>query len=127
MFELGRELKRLFSAEPAHGGGEGLTAGDPSLLELLDLNLLLQEGRSADAAAGRMNLKDRPQRRLAAALIWREAARRTGDVAHLRKAAATAEAAAGLLDHARRPDAWARARCEQAFCAAAGAELFGDL
>ncbi|MDB5444788.1 MAG: hypothetical protein JWQ97_105 [Phenylobacterium sp.] len=127
MFELGRELKRLFGAEPAHGSGEGLTGGDGSLLELLDLNLLLQEGRSADAAAGRIGAKDRPQRRLEAALVWREAARRTGDIAQLRKAAATAEAAAGLIDPARRPDAWARARCEQAFCALSGAELFGDL
>jgi hypothetical protein len=127
MFELGRELKRLLGAEPAQGSGEGLTGGDASLLELLDLSLLLQEGRSADTAAGRINAKDRPQRRLEAAYIWREAARRTGDVAHLRKAAATAEAATGLLDRSRRPDAWARARCEQAFCALAGAELFGDL
>jgi hypothetical protein len=127
MFELGRELKRLLGAEPVQGAAGGLTGGDTSLLELLDLNLLLQEGRSADTAAGRIGAKDRPQRRLQAAHVWREAARRTGDVAYLRKAAATAEAAAGLLDPARRPDAWARARCEQAFCALAGAELFGDL
>jgi hypothetical protein len=127
MFELGRELRRLLGAESAQGSGEGLTGGDPSLLELLDLNLLIQEGRTAEIAAGRISAKDRPQRRLDAALVWREAARRTGDVAHLRKAAATAEAAAALLDPTRRPDAWARARVEQAFCALAGAELFGDL
>jgi hypothetical protein len=127
MFELGRELKRLLGVDAATGSGEGLTGGDASLLELLDLQLLLQEGRSAETAAGRMNAKDRPQRRMEAALVWREAARRTGDVAHLRKAAATAEAAAALLDRGRRPDAWARARCEQALCALAGAELFGDL
>lgn len=127
MFELGRELKRLFGAEPAHGSGEGLTGGDGTLLELLALELLLQEGKSADAAAGRIGAKDRPLRRLEAAYLWREAARRTGDVAHLRKAAATAEAATEALDAARRPDAWARARCEQAFCALLGAEMFGDL
>lgn len=34
--------------------------------------------------------------------------------------------AAEGADRARRPDAWARARCEQAFCALLGAELFGD-
>jgi hypothetical protein len=127
MFELGRELMRLFGAEPVFGSGEGLTGGDGSLLELLDVNLLLQEGRAADVAACRIGAKDKAQRRLQAALIWREAARRTGDVAHLRKAAATAEAAATAVDPNRRGDAWARARCEQAFCAMAGAELFGDL
>jgi len=127
MFDLGRELKRLLGAEPAHGTGAGLTGGDGSLLELLDLNLLLQEGRAAEAAAGRNDAKNRPQRRLDVALVWREAARRSGDVAFLRKAAATAEAAAGLIDRARRPDAWAGARCEQAACALAGAELFGDI
>lgn len=127
MFELGRELKRLFGAEPAFGSGEGLTGGDGSLLELLDVTLLLQEAKAADAAAGRPGAKDKPERRIEAAFIWREAARRTGDVVYLRKAAATAEAASSAIDFNRRPDAWARARCEQAFCALAGAELFGDL
>jgi tetratricopeptide (TPR) repeat protein len=127
MFELGRELKRLFGAEPAFGSGEGLTGGDGSLLELLDVNLLLQEGKVADMAAGRIGAKDKSERRIEAALVWREAARRTGDVVHLRKAAATAEAAAAAIEPGRRPEAWARARCEQAFCALSGAELFGDL
>jgi hypothetical protein len=127
MFELGRELMRLFGAEPPFGSGEGLTGGDGSLLELLDANLLIQEAKAIDLAASRMNAKDKPQRRLEAAIVWREAARRTGDVVHLRKAAATAEAAAAGIDPVRRPDAWARARCEQALCALAGAELFGDL
>jgi hypothetical protein len=127
MFELGRELKRLFGAESGLSAGEGLTGGDAALLELLDVKLLLQEGRAADAAASRLSAKDKVERRLDAALIWREAARRTGDVVHLRKAAATAEAAAAGLDAGRRPEAWARARCEQAFCALAGAEVSGDL
>jgi hypothetical protein len=129
MFELGRELMRLFGAEPVFGAGEGLTGGDGSLLELLDVNLLLQEGRAADIAASRIGAKDKAQRRLQAALIWREAARRTGDVTHLRRAASTAEAAAtaAAVDPNRRGDNWARARCEQAFCALAGGELFGDL
>lgn len=127
MFELGRELKRLFGAEPAFGSGEGLTGGDGALLELLDVSLLLQEGQAADAAAGRPGAKDKSDRRVEAAFVWREAARRTGDVVYLRKAAATAEAATAGLDAGRRPEAWARARCEQALCALAGAELFGDL
>jgi tetratricopeptide (TPR) repeat protein len=127
MFELGRELKRLLGAEPAFGSGEGLTGGDGSLLELLDVNLLVQEGKTADGAAGRIGTKDKSERRIEAAFIWREAARRTGDVVYLRKAAATAEAASACAEPGRRPDLWARARCEQAFCALAGAELFGDL
>ena len=127
MFELGRELMRLFGAETDMGSGEGLTGGNGSLLELLDVGLLLQEGRAADVAASRIGAKDKPQRRLEAAIIWREAARRTGDIMHLRKAAATAEAATAGIDAGRRPEAWARARSEQALCALAGAELFGDL
>lgn len=127
MFELGRELKRLLGAEPAFGSGEGLTGGDGALLELLDVTLLVEEGKAADVAAGRIGAKDKPERRIEAAFIWREAARRTGDVVHLRKAAATAEAAIAGAEPGRRPDLWARARCEQAFCALAGAELFGDL
>jgi len=125
MFGLARDIRRLFVGEPVRG--QSLTGGDSALLELLDLGLLLQEGRTADVTASRIPARDRPRRRLEAALIWREAARRSGDVAHLRKAAATAEAASALLDRGRRPDAWAQARCEQAYCALAGAELFGDL
>jgi|KBSSwiStaDraftv2_1062776.scaffolds.fasta_scaffold10734_9 hypothetical protein len=126
MFELGRELKRLFGADAAFGAGDGLTGGDGALLELLDLDLLMQEGRTADIAAGGPRVKDKPERRIEAAFIWREAARRTGDIVHLRKAAATAEAATAAIDAARRPDLWARARAEQASCALIGAELFGD-
>jgi hypothetical protein len=44
----------------------------------------------------------------------------------LRKAAAAAETACAGFDPVRRPDAWARARCEQAFAGLLGAELFGD-
>lgn len=77
-------------------------------------------------AAGRVGAKDKAQRRLEAAIVWREVARRSGDAAALRKAAATAEAAAEAFGRDRRPDGWARARCEQAFCAMLGAELFGD-
>lgn len=127
MFEFGRELRRLFNAD----GGlrppqDGLTGGDAALLELLDLKMLRTEGRAADVAAGRIGARDRPQRQLEAAIVWREVARRSGDAAALRKAAATAEAAALAFDRNRRPDGWARARCEQAFCALLGAELFGD-
>jgi hypothetical protein len=125
MFGLGEIFRRL-SPERLKAVQDGLTGGDASLLELLDLNLLKQEGRAADVAAGRIGAKDRAQRRLEAAIVWRELARRTGDPATLRKAAAGAEAAASAFQGSRRSDGWARARCEQAACALMGAELFGD-
>ncbi|WP_394763335.1 hypothetical protein [Phenylobacterium sp.] len=135
MFELGREFMRLFSGEAfarpgaRHGARpfvDGLTGGDPTLLELLDLNLLQQEAKAADVAAGRISAQDKPQRRLDAAVVWREVARRSGDAVALRKAAAAAETACAAFDPNRRPDAWARARCEQGFSGLLGAELFGD-
>lgn len=126
MFEFGRELKRLFGSDAVNAPRDGLTGGDASLLELLDLRMIADEGRAADIAAGRVGAKDKAQRRLESAIVWREVARRSGDPAILRKAAATAEAAAEAFGRERRPDGWARARCEQAFCAMLGAELFGD-
>lgn len=126
MFELGRELKRLFASDRGRPPADGLTGGDSSLLELLDCSLLAQEAKAADIAAGRIGAKDKPRRRLEAAIVWREVARRNGDPAALRKAAAAAETAAAGFEAARRRDGWARARCEQAFCALLGAEIFGD-
>lgn len=130
MFEFGRDLKRLFGVD-AEGGfkgawREGLTGGDTSLLELLDVRLLANEARSADVVAGRIGAKDRGARLLEAAVVWRELARRTGDAAALRKGAAQAEAAAKLFETERRQDALAAARCEQAVLAVLGADLFGD-
>lgn len=126
MFELGRELKRLFAADRGKAPTDGLTGGDSSLLELLDAQLLAQEAKAADIAAGRISASDKPRRRLEAAIVWREVARRTGDAVALRKAAAAAETAATGFESAHRKDGWARARCEQAFCALLGAEIFGD-
>jgi len=127
MFELGRELRRFFGPERAKAAtADGLTGGDSTLLELLDARLLAQEARAADVAAGRISAKDKPRRRLEAAVVWRELARRTGDPVALRKAAAIAETAAAGFETARRGDGWARARCEQAFCALLGGEIFGD-
>lgn len=126
MFDFARELKRLFMSEGLKPFSDGLTGGDAALMELLDLRLLAQEGKSADVAAGRISAKDKAQRRLEAAVVWREVARRSGDAVYLRKAAAAAEIAAAAFDRNRRPDGWARARCEQAYCAMLGAELFGD-
>jgi hypothetical protein len=126
MFELGREFMKLFAGERLRPLADGLTGGDAALLELLDLSMLMTEARSADVAAGRVSAHDKAQRRLDAAVVWREVARRSGDAVALRKAAATAEMAATSFEPNRRPDGWARARCEQGFCGLLGAELFGD-
>ena len=126
MFELGRELRRLFATDRLRPLSDGLTGGDSSLLEMLDAKLLAQEAKAADVAAGRISAKDKPRRQLVAAIVWREVARRTGDAVALRKAAAIAETAAAGFEAARRTDGWARARCEQAYCALLGAEIFGD-
>ncbi|HEY2659390.1 MAG TPA: hypothetical protein VGI79_06690 [Caulobacteraceae bacterium] len=123
MFELGRELKRLFRSD---GPVDGMTGGDSTLLELLDLHMLRAEGRAAVIAAGRVSAKDPAKRLLEAAVVWRELARRTGDPASLRKAASLAERAAASFDQLQRPRYWALARCEQGRCALIGAELFGD-
>ena len=126
MFELGREFMRLFAGERIKPFADGLTGGDATLLELLDLQLLTQEAKATDVAAGRISAQDKAQRRLDSAVVWREVARRSGDAVALRKAAAAAEIACTAFDPVRRPDAWARARCEQGFCGLLGAELFGD-
>jgi len=131
MFEFGRDLKRLFGVDAGESARaapcrDGLTGGDTSLLELLDLRLLTNEARSADVAAGRIGAKDRGMRLLEAAVIWRELARRTGDAVALRKGATQAEAAVRLFEAERRGESLAAARCEQAALALLGAELFGD-
>jgi tetratricopeptide (TPR) repeat protein len=124
MFEFGRELKRLFeTAEPPR---DGLTGGDAAILEVLDIGLLRGEARSADIAAGRISAKDPPQRRLEAARVWRELARRTGDPTALRNATLAAERAVQGFKAAGKTKAWAAARCEQAIGAMLGAELYGD-
>ena len=68
MFEFGRELRRLLSGEPPAAPQDGLTGGDATLLELLDLHLLTNEARGADH---RLSLREsvrpgpvRPQRPL---------------------------------------------------------------
>lgn len=131
MFDFGRDLKRLFGVDagaPARAAAhrDGLTGGDTSLLELLDLRLLVNEARSADVAAGRIGAKDRGHRLLEAAVVWRELARRSGDAAALRKGAAQAEAAAKLFEAEHKQESLAAARCEQATLAVLGADLFGD-
>ena len=123
MFEIGRELRRFFApARPR----DGLCLGDSSLLELLDLRLLRDEVRSADVAAGRIGVLDKAQRLIEASAVRRELARRTGDLAALRKAASCAEQAAEIFRAERRRGALAQAVCAQAEVALTGAALFGE-
>src|ERR1700744_440109 len=121
MFE---ELKRLFTTDAPPR--DGLTGGDASLLDVLDLGLLRSEARAADIAAGRISARDPNQRRLEAARVWRELARRTGDPVALRNAALGAEKAVQGFKAEGRVKAWGAARCEQALSAMLGADLFGD-
>ena len=121
MFE---ELKRLFATDAPPR--DGLTGGDASLLDVLDLGLLRSEARAADIAAGRISAKDPNQRRLEAARVWRELARRTGDPVALRNAALGAEKAVQGFKAEGRVKAWGAARCEQALSAMLGADLYGD-
>lgn len=125
MFEFGREIRRALSPAAAPPR-DGLTGGDPALLELLDLPMLRSEARAADIAAGRIGEKNRPLKQLQSALVWRELARRSGDPVALRKAAAQAEASSKGFAEAKRPAAAARAEVEQALTALVGAELFAD-
>ena len=127
MFEFGRELRRFLGGEPVAGVfRDGLTGGDSTLLELLDLRLLINEARGADVAAGRIGVKDRGIRLIEAAVAWREVARRSGDATALRKAASSAEAAAKVFAEQHKASGLARAKAEQGLCATLGAELFGD-
>ncbi len=127
MFEIARGIARLFRPDSQFTAPrDGLVGGDAGLAELVNLDLLRGEAKAADVAAGRISAKDRPMLQLRAAAMWREVARRSGDEAALRKAAGAAEDAVKGLDRRARPEAFARARIEQAECALLGVELGGD-
>lgn len=127
MFQLGRELKRIFGAETAFPAPrDGLAGRDAGVLELLDLNMLRHEAHATDVAAGRVGAKDRAALQLRQARTWCDLAERTGEAEALRKAAAAAEAALNNVDRRQRPELWADIRRQQAQCALAGAELYGD-
>lgn len=123
MFGLNRQVRKLLEEQ---GGAlrDGLNADDMSLVEVLPLGMLLKEATEADDAAGRASGRKRSQLRLDAAILWREVTRRSGEVRALSRAASAAEGALEL--YGERSAGWARARCEQAFAALLGAELFGD-
>ena len=127
MFQLGRELKRIFGVEaPFAAPRDGLAGRDPALLELLDLKMLRNEAAAVDVAAGRVGVKDRAASQLRQARTWFDLAERTGEAGALRRAASAAEAALASVDRRHRPDQWADIRRQQAQCALLGAELFGD-
>lgn len=84
MFEFGRELRRIM-------GQNGRFEPDISLYELMNLELLINQGRGLDVEGGRVSTKSRYEPYLEAAIIWREYARRTGDPLSMRKATTAAE------------------------------------
>lgn len=114
MFEFGRELGRIFR-------NQGRIDADPSLYELMNLKLLITQGRALDIEGGRVSTKDRFAPYLEAAQIWREYARRTGDPVAVRRAASAAENA-GKEAHSVN-DA-AAAVLEQAQTCILGVDLF---
>ncbi len=114
MFEFGRELRRIF-------GNSGRIETDPTLYELLNLKLLIAQGRHLDIEGGRVSTKNRFTPYLEAAQIWREYARRTGDPVALRRAAGAAENAG---KEAKTTSEAAAAALEQAMTCILGVELF---
>jgi tetratricopeptide (TPR) repeat protein len=124
MFGLNRQVRKLLEEQ---GGGlarEGLTADDPSLIEVLPLSMLLNEAKETDTLAGRASGRKRSMLRLDSAILWLEVTRRSGEVRALSRAASAAEGA--LEFFGPNSAGWARARCEQGYAALLGAELFGD-
>ena len=65
MFEFGRELRRIFR-------NHGRVDADPSLYELMNLQLLITQGRQLDIEGGRVSTKNRFAPYLEAAQVWRE-------------------------------------------------------
>jgi tetratricopeptide (TPR) repeat protein len=114
MFEFGRELRRIFR-------NQGRVDTDPSLYELLNLKLLITQGRALDIEGGRVSTKYRFGPYIEAAQVWREYARRTGDPAAVRRAANAAENAG---KEAKTALEGAQAVLEQALTCILGVDLF---
>lgn len=106
----------------ALGGRPNLLA-EPERIELLPLRMLKAEAAAAALQAHRRPPKERALRWLECAMLNREIARRTGDVAVLTKAAS---AAAKAIDPAATPRLRVRARLEECAASLLAAELFGD-
>ncbi|HEX7799727.1 MAG TPA: hypothetical protein VF402_05215 [Asticcacaulis sp.] len=119
MFEFGRELRRIFRQHDR-------IDADASLYELMNLQMLIAQGRQFDIEGGRVSTRDRFTPYIQAALIWREYARRTGDPVAVRRAAASAENAGKAAQSAQEA---AQAALEQALTCLLSHDLFetGDL
>lgn len=119
MFEFGRELRRIFRQHDR-------IDADASLYELMNLQMLIAQGRQFDIEGGRVSTRDRFTPYIQAALIWREYARRTGDPVAVRRAAASAENAGKAAQSAQEA---ALAALEQALTCLLSHDLFetGDL
>lgn len=119
MFEFGRELRRIFRHHDR-------IETDTSLYELMNLQMLIAQGRHFDIEGGRVSTQDRFTPYVQAAAVWREYARRTGDPVAVRRAAASAENAGKAAQSAAEA---ALAALEQALTCLLGHDLFetGDL
>ncbi|CAN5251378.1 hypothetical protein BH10PSE2_BH10PSE2_01670 [soil metagenome] len=103
MFELGKDLRKLFA--------RARESEDLSWLELIGVDLLAAEARTQCTDAGRVSCARPFPAWLRGAALWREHARRTGASDSLRRALGAALDAARA---ARTPDDTARAAVEKA-------------
>ncbi len=103
MFEFGRDLRKLFA--------QARDSEDLSWLELVGVDLLFNEARQQTTDAGRVSCSRPFSAWLRSAALWREHARRAGDLDSLNKALAATEDAA---KHARTPDDTTRIAIETA-------------
>ncbi len=103
MFEFGRDLRKLFA--------QARDSEDLSWLELVGVDLLFNEARQQTTDAGRVSCSRPFGAWLRSAALWREHARRAGDLESLDKAVSAAEDAA---KHAHTPDDTTRIAIETA-------------
>ena len=97
MFELGRDLRKLFA--------QARDSEDLSWLELISVDLLAVEARQQSTDAGRVSCAKPCQAALRSSALWREHARRTGEAESIERAlkgAADAACAATSDDLASR-------------------------
>ena len=103
MFEFGRDLRKLFA--------QVRESDDLAWLELIGVDLLEAEARAQSTDAGRVSCPRPADAELRAVRMWREHARRSGQVESLERAT---RAAARAEAHSTSPDDLTRARLEAA-------------
>lgn len=103
MFEFGRDLRKLFA--------QARESEDLSWMELIGVDLLAVEARQQTTDAGRVSCARPHAAWMRASAMWRDHARRSGDVGSLDRALSAADDAAA---HARSPDETVRAAVEGA-------------